>query len=115
MALEAYGGLDGLRSEQQFLSALFQPQQSVFGADAYPTIPEKAAAYGFFIAENQPFLDGNKRTAAAAMATFLELNGYELWESHDTELAEVFEGLGQKQIDQSGFFRWVSDHARIKS
>lgn len=79
-AIEAYGGLDGVRSEQQFLSAVFQPQQTVFGEDAYPTIPEKAAAYGFFLAENQPFIDGNKRTAAAAMATFLALNGFDLLE-----------------------------------
>ena len=82
--------------------------------DAYPTLPEKAAAYGFFIAENQPFIDGNKRTAAAAVATFLELNGHELWESFDTELAEVFEDLGRRAIDQSELFAWVRDHARLK-
>ena len=113
-ALEAYGGLEGIRSEHQLLSATFQPEQSIFGEDAYPTIPGKAAAYGFFLAENQPFLDGNKRTAAAAMAVFLDLNGYELWESSDTELAETFENLGKKAIDQSEFFAWVADHSRLK-
>ena len=113
-ALEAYGGLEGVRSEQQFLSAVFQPQQTVFGEDAYASIPEKAAAYGFFIAENQAFNDGNKRTGAAALATFLELNGYELWESTETEMAEIFEALGKKTIDQSEFFGWVVNHAKLK-
>ncbi len=111
-ALEAYGGLDGLRSEPQFLSAVFQPQQSIFGQDAYETVPEKAAAYGFFLAENQPFIDGNKRTAAATLAVFLDLNGYDLLESSETELAEIFEALGQKTINQSEFFGWVVGHAR---
>ena len=69
------GGVDGLRSEHLLASAVFQPQQSAFGEDAYATIPEKAAAYGFFIAENQPFLDGNKRTGELALVTFLDLNG----------------------------------------
>ena len=114
-AIEAYGGLDGVRSEQQFLPAVFQPQQSVFGEDAYATIPEKAAAYGFFIAENQPFVDGNKRTAAAALATFLDLNGYELREQSDTELAEIFEALGKKDIGQGEFFGWVVNHAWLRS
>jgi death on curing protein len=106
------GGLDGLRSEQALLSAVFQPQQSVFGADAYATIAEKAAAYAFFIAENQPFIDGNKRTAAYALLVFLDLNGYELWEAHDTELAAVLEDLGNDTIDQDEFFGWVCNHAR---
>lgn len=61
-ALEVYGGLDGVRSEQRLLSAVVQPEQTVFGQDAYETVADKAAAYGFFIAENQPFIDGNKRT-----------------------------------------------------
>ncbi len=79
--------------------------------DAYATIEEKAAAYGFFIAENQPFVDGNKRTAAAALATFLDVNDYELLEQSDTELAEIFEALGKKEIGQGEFFSWVINHA----
>lgn len=67
--------MDGVRSEQQLASAVGQPEQSAFGEDAYRTIPEKAAAYGFFIAEGQPFLDGNKRTALLAFETFLHANG----------------------------------------
>lgn len=58
--LAEHGGIAGLRSQELLESAVFQPQQSAFGEDAYPTLASKAAAYGFFIAQNQPFLDGNK-------------------------------------------------------
>lgn len=109
-AIEQFGGLDGLRSEHSLLSAVFQSQQSAFGQDAYPTIPDKAAAYGFFIAEGQAFLDGNKRTAAAAMLVFLDLNGWEL-SVDDDEIALMFEGLATRQIDQLAFFDWVSGSA----
>lgn len=109
------GGLGGLRSEHALLGAVFQPQVSVFGEDAYPTIPEKAAAYAFFLAENQPFIDGNKRTAAYALTVFLDLNGYDLWEADETELARVLEDLGSDLIDQGEFFGWVINHSKQRS
>jgi death-on-curing protein len=105
-----YGGADGLRSEHQLLSAVFQPQQSAFGEDAYPTIPEKAAAYAFFLAEGQPFMDGNKRTGAAAMLVFLDVNGWEFAEDDDA-IADAFEKLGRNEWDQQDFFAWVAAYA----
>ena len=86
------------------------PRQSAFGENAYPSIPEKAAAYGFFIAEAQAFIDGNKRTAAIAMEAFLLLNRYELRMSDD-EIAELFEKLGSDEIGQGEFFDAISTHA----
>lgn len=41
-------------------------------------IIEMAAAYGFHLCQDHPFLDGNKRIALVAMDTFLQLNGMEL-------------------------------------
>lgn len=111
IALEHGAGLDGIRSQQQLASAVGQPQQSAFGEDLYKTIPEKAAAYGYFIAEGQPFIEGNKRTALLSLETFLEANGYELVEDDDS-IAQTFEDLGRKVIDQSEFFGWVVNHAR---
>ena len=70
------GGSEGIRSYHQLASATLQPYQTVFGEDAYPSIPEKAAAHAYFLAESQPFVDGNKRTAALAMTVFLDLNDY---------------------------------------
>jgi death-on-curing protein len=105
-ALKEHGGIAGLRSQELLESAVFQPQQSAFGEDAYPTFGSKAAAYGFFLAENQPFLDGNKRTAAASMLAFLYLNRHVL-DQTDDQIYEAFIGLGTKQLSQSDFFAWV--------
>jgi death on curing protein len=110
--IELYGGLDGIRSEHQLASAVFQPQAGAFGEDAYPSIAEKAAAYGYFLAESQFFIDGNKRTAALATITCLHGNGFDLVPSDDEELAEVFENLGSDIIDQRGFFDWVITHVQ---
>lgn len=41
-------------------------------------IASQAAVLAHGIAETQPFIDGNKRTALAAMLTFIAVNGYEL-------------------------------------
>ena len=109
-ALREFGGLDGIRSQSQVSAAVLMPQQSAFGEDAYPTISEKAAAYGFFIAEAQAFIDGNKRTAAIAMEAFLILNGYELQMSDD-HIAELFEKLGSDEIGQREFFGAISTHS----
>jgi death on curing protein len=109
--LEEFGGLAGIRSPHDLAAAVMQPQHSAFGEDAYPTIAEKAAAYGFFIAEAQAFLDGNKRVAAVAMEAFLILNDYELPQDDD-DIAEMFESIGSKTIGQGEFFGWVANHAR---
>jgi death-on-curing protein len=78
MQLAAFGGQAGIRSENFLQSALGMPEQS-FGGDylhAYPF--GMAAAYAFHLAENQPFIDGNKRTALHAAIEFLKLNGYDI-------------------------------------
>src|SRR5262245_48550388 len=109
------GGGEGIRSNHQLASSALQPYQTVFGEDAYPSIPEKAAAHAFFLAEGQPFLDGNKRTAALALTVFLDLNGYELYEADETELADILIALGSQEIGQDEFFGWVCNHAKPKS
>jgi len=52
--------------------------QSVFGADVYPTIEEKAAHLFYFIIKNHPFNDGNKRSGAFAFIWFLQQAGFPL-------------------------------------
>jgi death-on-curing protein len=108
------GGAEGLTSLHLLASAVFSPQQSAFGEDAYPTVAEKAAAYGYLIMMNHAFVDGNKRTGLLAMTTFLDLNGYELVEGEDA-IARMFEDAAAGVVDQGEFFNWVIDHARPKS
>lgn len=46
------------------------------------------------------------------MAVFLAVNGYELVEQSETELAEIFERLGSRAIGQGDFFEWVAIHVQ---
>jgi death-on-curing family protein len=57
-------------------SATARPFQSVLGNDAYPTIPEKAAALFHSLNANHCFHNGNKRTAVLAFDIFLAANGH---------------------------------------
>lgn len=59
-------------------SAMARPRTSVFGADAYPSLPEKAAALLHSLARNHPLIDGNKRLAWAATRVFCLLNQRDL-------------------------------------
>lgn len=67
MQIERYGGSAGIRDRGLLESAIGQPQASFGGEYVHHGFYEMAAAYAFHIAENQPFVDGNKRTALTAV------------------------------------------------
>lgn len=72
--INTFGGSLGLRDQGLLKSALGQAQQTfAYTDDVY----EAASQYGVSITKNHPFVDGNKRTAADCMLTFLVLNGIE--------------------------------------
>ena len=75
--IRRFGGLNGVRDENLLASAVLTPQSSFGGKSPYADIVEVAAAYLFYICNNHPFLDGNKRTAMMAAIVFLRLNGIE--------------------------------------
>ncbi len=68
-----YGGAEGLRDAGQLEAALFRPQSGY-----YPDLIAEAAALWESLSQNHPFVDGNKRTAFAAMFTFLAINDVEV-------------------------------------
>lgn len=82
-ALDRYGGKSGIRDQGALASAVAQPAMEAFGAELYPSLVEKAAAYLFFLARNHAFDDGNKRTAYASSAVFLLMNGLEFPNNDD--------------------------------
>jgi death on curing protein len=86
--IETFGGRVGIRSEALLDSALEQPRATFGGELLHKTILEQAAAYLFHLSSNHPFVDGNKRTAFAAMDVFLRINGYRL-ELSDAETYEL--------------------------
>jgi death-on-curing protein len=82
--LRLYGGTEGIRDRGSLESAVGMPCATFGGEFLHATIFEMAAAYAFHIAQNQPFLDGNKRTALYDAMIFLHVNG---WEVHDPSMA----------------------------
>lgn len=105
--LRRHGGAQGLRDENALESALSRPEnKAVYGE---PTAHELAAAYVFGIARNHAFVDGNKRTAIVAAATFLLLNGHELT-ADDGTLYEFTMGVAAGEIDEDGATAFFRDH-----
>jgi death-on-curing protein len=80
------------------------------GEDLYPTIIEKAAALGFSLIKNHPFVDGNKRIGHAAMEAFLILNGYEIDASVD-EQERIILQLAAGELKRKAFTEWLRAHA----
>ncbi|MBF0493253.1 MAG: type II toxin-antitoxin system death-on-curing family toxin [Deltaproteobacteria bacterium] len=112
--LEKYGGLEGVRDQGLLESALAQPSQNVFGEDLFPDLYSKAAAYAFYLSENQPFVDGNKRIATAAALTFLRLNGYEI-KASEKQVYEVIMQLANRQMMRDQLSTWFKKHSKKKS
>lgn len=78
-------------------SALYRPQSTVFGEDAYPALHLKAAALLQSLATNHGLVDGNKRTAVAATYAFLALNGTRLALSED-EVVQLALDVANKHL-----------------
>jgi len=100
-----YGGAVGVRDGGLLDSALGRPMQIVaYEPDA--DILRLAAAYASGIAKNHPFVDGNKRTAFASAATFLETNGIALEATHES-VVETMVALASGQITEDQFAEWL--------
>ena len=87
-------------------SAVAQPKMTFGGRELYPSLIEKAAALGFSIILNHPFVDGNKRTGHASMEIFLVLNGFEIDASAD-EQEEIILGVAAGKIKREQFVAWL--------
>lgn len=68
----------GIRDENLLSSAVNTPFQTFMGNDLYPSIYDKAAQLCYGIANNHPFIDGNKRTALHSMYVYLIINGFDI-------------------------------------
>lgn len=101
-----HGGLLGIRDLGLLSSALSRPR--MFAAYGRPSVFELAAAYGFGIARNHPFIDGNKRTAYVTTRLFLELNGQTLT-APPTERVLMFLRLGAGEVSQEELAEWLGN------
>jgi death on curing protein len=105
--LALFGGADGIRDLGLLESALARPQNKY--AYGETEIAVLAAAYGFGIARNHPFVDGNKRTALASMIVFLNLNELDLNAPQESATAIVL-ALAAGEIGEDVLVRWLADN-----
>ena len=107
--LALFGGADGMRDQGLLESALARPlNKFAYGETRLPSL---AAAYGFGIARNHPFVDGNKRTALASMIVFLGLNGLDLHAPAEDVTAMVL-SLAAGEVAEEVLAQWIADHVR---
>jgi death-on-curing protein len=99
--LRLFGGSAGIRDRGALESAVAVPASSFDGELLHVDIFHMAAAYAFHIAENQPFLDGNKRTALNAALVFLDINGW-LITDPDARLFDAMLAISSHSLDKSG-------------
>jgi death-on-curing protein len=99
--LRLFGGADGLRDPAALESAVATPAATFAGGFLHRDIFHMAAAYAFHISQNQPFLDGNKRTALNAGLVFLDINGW-LVSDPEMNLYDAMIALSSRTLNKAG-------------
>lgn len=102
--LAEHGGAVGIRDGGLLQSALARPQH--LAAYGKPDMAALAAAYGYGIVRNYPFIDGNKRTAFTVTELFLVLNGYGLM-ADDPECVVTMLRLAEGSLSEAEFADWL--------
>ena len=107
--MQETGGLDGLRDEGLFDSAVQGPFATFGGQELYPGIEEKAAKLGVTLTKSHAFLDGNKRIGAFALLIFLDVNGVAM-EYSDDDLIALGLGMADGTLDYEDVLGWIQKH-----
>lgn len=112
MQLAEHGGLAGVRDVGLLDLALSRaPNLAAYGeADAAAL----AAAYGYGLSRNHPFIDGNKRTGFVAAELFLNLNGFELNVS-DADCVITMLGVAAGEVSEEAFAAWLRAHTQKRT
>lgn len=110
LLIQETGGSEGIRDEGLLASALNAPFQTFDGEDVYKTVQAKAAKLGFFLINNHPFIDGNKRIGTLVMLVFLKINGIEI-KCTDDELIKLGLGLADGTVNNKDLLGWIIEHS----
>ena len=111
--IEKSGGASGIRDLGLLESAIAQPRMTFGGKDLYPSLAEKAAALGFSMIMNHPFVDGNKRIGHAAMETLLVLNNSEISASVD-EQEQIVLVIASGEMKREALVAWLQQYTVAK-
>lgn len=104
--LAEHGGLPGVRDGGLLESALHRPQNVYFYNPHSCHLADLAAAYGYGIARNHPFLDGNKRTAWITTRMFCVLNGWDIERTAEEKYTTVM-ALAAGELEEDAYADWL--------
>ena len=107
--LAEHGGGEGIRDAGLLSSALAKPQNLLTYGEPPPDLPALAAAYGFGIVRNHPFVDGNKRTGYVVCRTFLLLNGQDIAATQEEKYL-TFLKLAEGNLPEEMLADWIRKH-----
>jgi death-on-curing protein len=106
-----HGGLAGPVRIAELEAALGRPQHHYNYSDPSPSLERLAAAYGYSLARNHCFADGNKRIALAVIDVFLQMNGRELT-AEEVNAAEVVQSVAAGKLTEDELATWIREHSR---
>lgn len=112
--LEATGGSLGVRDKGLLESAIYRPQATFGGQDLYPDLFSKAAALGYSIIKNHPFIDGNKRIGYEVMRLFLRWNGYDIKKGCVEEKYALVMKIAEGSASEQQLVDWLKDNSAPK-
>lgn len=105
-AVSLFGGLTGgVRDQTLFQAALARPLSKWHYEEPRPDIFQLAASYAFALCKGHVFHDGNKRTAHAIAAIFLEVNGW-MHEANEADVVHTMIGVAEGSIKEAALARW---------
>lgn len=108
------GGSHGVRDHGLLDAAVAMPRQQFGGAYLHEDLAARAAAYMFHIAQNHPFVDGNKRAAVLSALAFLNVNGIE--ELPDPkELETITLQVAAGELSKDTLTQWLRDQIGKKN
>ena len=100
-----YGGSDGIRDMGLLEAALFRPQTGYYEDEI-----AQAAALWESMAQNHPFVDGNKRTAFAVTYTFLAINGLRITARSDDIYRFIMDGMEAHEFTFDRLEKWLREN-----
>lgn len=103
-----HGGTLGIRDGGLLESAIGRPRKR-WEYDEAVDLADLAADYGFGLAKNHPFVDGNKRIAFVATNVFLIINGYEI-EANEPEVVSMVLKLADGRLSRNKYAEWIRAH-----
>jgi death-on-curing protein len=105
------GGGGGLRDPGMLEAIASKPEASFGGEQLYPDIFAQAAALYEAIVNYHVFIDGNKRTAVAALGLFLHQNGQDL-QASNREIEHFALQVATSHPDLADVAAWIKEYSQ---